>query len=75
MWQILANGTVTGLILALLALGFQFVFLPTRTFHIAAAGIYTLAPYVALSTLRASGSWFLAVMAALAATIVVSGLC
>jgi branched-chain amino acid transport system permease protein len=75
MFQILINGMITGLVLALLALGFQFVFLPTRTFHIAAAGIYTLAPYVAMSILCGSGSWLLAILASLAATVIVSGLC
>lgn len=76
MLQVIANGAVSGLVLALLALGFQFVFLPTRTFHIAAAGVYTLAPYVAMSTLRTpGGSWGLAVLFSLAAAVIVSGLC
>jgi branched-chain amino acid transport system permease protein len=75
MLQILVNGTISGLVLALLALGFQFVFLPTRTFHIAAAGVYTVAPYVAMSVLQVSGSWIIAVGVSLVAVVAVSGLC
>lgn len=45
--QILANGLINGLTLALLALGFSVVYLPTRVFAIALAGVYALTPYLA----------------------------
>lgn len=69
--QILANGLISGLVLATLALGFQSVYLPTRVFFITQAGIYSLTPYVAMQVRRAGGSWILALgIAILGATLV-----
>lgn len=66
--QILANGLISGLVLATLALGFQSVYLPTRIFFITQAGIYSLAPYVAMQVRQANGSWIAAIgVSALAA--------
>jgi branched-chain amino acid transport system permease protein len=50
--QILANGLIQGLVLALLALAFNSVFLPTKVFFVAQAGVYALAPYLALQLMR-----------------------
>lgn len=50
--QILANGLIQGLVIALLAVAFNAVFLPTKVFFIAQAGLYALAPYVALQLMR-----------------------
>ncbi len=38
--QIIANGLVTGATVALLALAFQLVYLPTKAFHMALAAVY-----------------------------------
>ncbi|BAY35397.1 branched-chain amino acid ABC transporter permease protein (plasmid) [Nostoc carneum NIES-2107] len=47
--QILANGIISGLTIAVLALAYLVVFLPTRVFHVALGAIYALVPYVAWS--------------------------
>ena len=44
--QVLLNGFVQGLILALLALAFNVVYQPARIFYLALAGIYTCAPFI-----------------------------
>ena len=45
--QILINGLISGSAIALLALAFQIVYLPTRVFFIAMGGLYSVAPYLA----------------------------
>lgn len=50
--QILANGLIQGLVFALLAVAFNTVFLPTKVFFVAQAGVYALAPYLALQLMR-----------------------
>ncbi len=64
--QILANGILNGLIIALMALAFQLVYLPTKVFHVALGGIYVIAPYVAWVCLKAGVPWYFALMASLA---------
>jgi len=44
--QILLNGLVSGMAIALLAMAFQMVYLPTRVLFVGLAGLYTLAPYL-----------------------------
>lgn len=51
--QFLLNGLVYGSAIALLALAFQMVYLPTRIFFVGLAGIYSLAPFVVLAGLEA----------------------
>lgn len=48
--QILLNGFIHGLLIAVLAVGFHAVFLPRRIFYIALAGIYAAAPYLLLQS-------------------------
>ncbi len=55
--QILANGILNGLIIALMALAFQLVYLPTKVFHVALGGICVIAPYVAWVCLKAGVPW------------------
>ncbi len=50
--QIIVNGLISGLSLALLAAAFSVVYVPTRVFYIALAGIYTLVPFVAWACLQ-----------------------
>jgi len=45
--QILINGIISGSVIALLAVAFQAVYLPTRVFYIALAGIYAVTPFIA----------------------------
>ncbi len=73
--QILVNGVISGLALALLALSFATVYLPTRVFFIAAAGIYTIVPYLCLALLRAGQPAYLACAIPVAAGCAISLLC
>jgi branched-chain amino acid transport system permease protein len=73
--QVILNGVISGLILALVATAFSLVYLPCRVFHIALAGIFALAPYIALSVLKHTDSWLAAVTMAVAVSVAVSLLC
>lgn len=44
--QILLNGLISGLSIALLSVAFQVVYLPTRVFFAGLAGVYALVPYI-----------------------------
>jgi branched-chain amino acid transport system permease protein len=63
--QVLLNGVISGLGIALLAVGFQLAYLPTRVFFIAIAGLYALCPYLYLSIAVYLGS-MTAIVASLA---------
>lgn len=71
--QILINGIITGLTIAVLALGFTVVYLPTGVFHIALGGIYTFVPFIAWS-LRGL-PWFVTMLVAIITGICISLLC
>ena len=73
--QVLINGIISGLTLALLALAFMVVYLPCRVFYLALAGIYSLVPYIALTCLQRGWPTWLSVAASVATGIVVSLLC
>ena len=70
--QVLFNGLITGLGIALLAVAFQAVYLPTRVFFIGLAGVYALAPFIAWAVVNSGGGWTLAILAALGASAGVS---
>ncbi len=53
--QILINGLISGSAIALLALAFQIVYLPTRVFFVALGGLYSAAPYLAMAVEGAGG--------------------
>ena len=55
--QILINGLVSGLAIALLAVAFQLVYLPTRVFFLGLAGVYTVAPFLAFAVRSSGGRW------------------
>jgi branched-chain amino acid transport system permease protein len=61
--QILLNGLISGLAIALLAVAFQLVYLPSRVFFVALAGLYALAPYMCHAVSSAGGPWGAAVLA------------
>jgi branched-chain amino acid transport system permease protein len=73
--QILINGLITGLTLAVLALGFTLVYLPLRVFYLALGAIYTLVPFVAWAMIQAGMPWYLASGAGLIAGLGISLLC
>jgi len=59
--QILFNGIISGLTIGLLAMAFNTVYLPTRVFHFALAGVYASAPFFAWQLREWDLSWPLAV--------------
>lgn len=73
--QVLVNGLVSGASIALLALAFAVVYLPTRVFHIALAGIYSLVPFLALTLGSAGIPWPICAIVAILAGGVLSVLC
>jgi branched-chain amino acid transport system permease protein len=62
--QIILNGLMAGAAIALLAIAFQIVYLPTRVFFLGLAGIYSAAPFVAVALYTFSGNWVIAVLGA-----------
>lgn len=73
--QILVNGIISGSVIALLALAFQVVYLPTRVLFIGLAGIYALTPYLSHAVLSLGGGWPMAVFVAVLLSVGVSILC
>ena len=73
--QILVNGLITGGIVAVMALAFTVVYLPTRIFYIALGGVYALAPFLVWTGLQWGLAWYVAVAAALAIAILFSLSC
>ena len=73
--QIVVNGVISGLLLAVLALSFSVVYLPCRVFHIALGAIFAVTPYVAMAVLGTGAPWWVAVLAALLAAVGLSLLC
>ncbi|MBV9126369.1 MAG: branched-chain amino acid ABC transporter permease [Planctomycetes bacterium] len=62
--QVAVNGIISGLTIAVLALAFTAVYLPTRVFHIALAGIYAAVPFIAWAGLKQGWPWYLAAVTA-----------
>lgn len=58
--QIVLNGLINGLVIALLALSFTVVYLPTRVFFLALAGVYAAVPFIAWECLQKGLPWPLA---------------
>lgn len=73
--QILFNGLCNGALIALLAMAFVVVYLPTKVFYIALAGVYVLGAYLTKQLMAWGLPWWLAVFGALAAGVGVSLLC
>jgi branched-chain amino acid transport system permease protein len=73
--QVLVNGLISGATIALLALAFAVVYRPTRVFHIALAGIYSLVPFVAVTLDNARTPWPICAFVAILAGGVLSVLC
>jgi branched-chain amino acid transport system permease protein len=73
--QVLINGTISGLTIAVLAIGFQSVYLPTRVFFIGLAGVYSLAPFLMHAMLQMGTSGLVAAIAGIALSAVVAIFC
>lgn len=73
--QILVNGIISGLGIALLAVAFQSVYLPTRIFFIGLAGIYSFTPFIAHAVHDYGGGWPLAVSISVLNAVGLSILC
>jgi branched-chain amino acid transport system permease protein len=72
--QIILNGIISGFGIALLAIAFQTVYLPTRVFFMGLAGIYAAVPFVCLAVLQQIGSWWLALPVSVIAGVAMSAL-
>lgn len=64
--QVFLNGLISGAAIALLAVAFQTVYLPTRVFFLGLAGIYSLAPFIAITLYAVHPSWIFASTGAIA---------
>jgi len=73
--QILLNGLISGSAIALVAVAFQMVYLPTRVFFIGLAGIYSLTPYLLLFAAKAGAPLAVGIPLALAASVFVALAC
>jgi branched-chain amino acid transport system permease protein len=73
--QIFLDGVVSGLTIALLALGFAVVYVPTRIYHLAGGAVFALSPYLVWTCLRKEYPVPVAVGLALFVGVVVSLLC
>lgn len=50
--QIILNGLISGLVISVLAIGFNAVYLPTRIFYISLGGVYAITPFIAWACLQ-----------------------
>lgn len=73
--QIILNGLISGSAIALLAVAFQMVYLPTRVFFIGLAGLYSLAPYLVFSAGKAGWPPAFGVAVAIAVVVALAVVC
>ena len=73
--QIFINGLITGLTIAVMALAFTVVYLPTHIFYIALAGIYAIAPFLTWMSLQWGWAWYWSAMLSLGMGILLSLVC
>ncbi len=70
--QILINGIISGSAIALLAVAFQAVYLPTRVFFVGLAGIYAVTPFIAHACRAQGWAWPLAIASSILAAVALS---
>ena len=70
--QICFNGICNGMLIAILAVAFSIVYIPTGVFYIALAGIYVFAAYIAMQMLQWSAHWSIAVIISLSVGAILS---
>jgi branched-chain amino acid transport system permease protein len=73
MTQVLVNGLVQGLLLAVVGLAFALVYATTRVFYLALGATYSLAPYVLLESFRMGLPWYVGAGCAMLAAVVLGG--
>jgi branched-chain amino acid transport system permease protein len=73
--QVLLNGLISGSTLALLALAFTVVYLPTSIFYVALGAIYAVAPFITWECLKHGWPWYLAVATSILISIFLSIAC
>lgn len=73
--QILINGMISGLSLALLSVAFSAVYLPTRVFYIALAGVYTIVPFIVWACIQHALPYYIAILIAVLAGTIISASC
>ena len=66
LWQQIANGIATGSVYALTTLGLTMVYGVLRVLHVAHAGVYALGAYAGVWAYRASGSFWVSLVVAMA---------
>ncbi|MDR3536304.1 MAG: branched-chain amino acid ABC transporter permease [Acetobacteraceae bacterium] len=72
--QLLVNGLVTGSALGVVAISFALIYATTKIFHVAHAGIYTMAGYLAWSLATSGVPDILSLLLAIAACTIAGGL-
>jgi len=70
--QVIINGLISGMVISVLALGFNAVYLPSRIFFIALGGIYAITPFVAWACLQYKLPLGVALLVAVLAAMVLS---
>ena len=73
--QLLLNGVIEGATIALLALAFTVVYIPTKAFHVALGAIYVTAPYVSWELIGRGLPWPLAILLGIAVGVLLSMMC
>ena len=70
--QVIVNGAISGLEIAVLGLAFQLVYLPTKVFHISLGALYSAAPFMAWECLRQGLPPLPAIFIGIAGTVLLS---
>jgi len=73
--QTVLNGLISGLAIAVIALAFTIVYLPTRVFHVALGAVYACVPFVVWAGTRSGWPWYATVLLALLVGTLISILC
>ena len=72
--QVIVNGAINGLEIAILGLAFQLVYLPCKVFHIALGGLYAIAPFLAWEAMQQGVPPLPAILLGIAGTALISRL-
>ena len=72
--QLLVNGLVTGCALGVMAISFSLIYSTTKIFHVAHAGVYTMAGYIAWSLVTHGVPVVIAFLGAIIACAITGGL-
>jgi branched-chain amino acid transport system permease protein len=70
--QIIINGLISGLVITVVAIGFNAVYLPSRIFYIALGGVYAITPFIAWACLQYKLPLVLAFLVSVGAAVVIS---